>query len=546
MSTVFISHSSFDNAKALAVAQWLEQQGWADYFLDITPKRGLSPGERWQETLKRAADRCEAVVFLISPAWRDSKWCLAEFLLAKQLGKTIFGVLVEPTSIDTLPTEMTAEWQLCDLVSGAERQTFQVFRDQIVPPTRVSLAGAGLASLKQGLQNAGLDPAFFPWPPPTDPDRLPYRGLKALDADDAAVFFGREAPLIRALDTLRRMVESGKQLLVILAASGAGKSSFLRAGLWPRLTRDDRHFLPLPVIRPERAAISGQSGLVESLEKTFREYKLPKTRADLRERLTQPDGLIDLLTEVQSTAQQRLGPGAAPPTILIGLDQAEELFHKEGGDEADQLLDRLGQVLTPGTHNRPGAPKSVPRVILLAAIRSDSYERLQTASALTGIRQTPFNLPPLAPAEYKMVIEGPALRSTAAGRPLTIEPALTERLLNDADGADALPLLAFILERLLVDYGADGDLLLKEYEALGGLQGSLEAAVKEAWKDPGRDPVIPADETTRRRLLNQAFPVLVMLDHMTEKPKRRVATWERLPQATHPLLERLIAPRVSC
>ena len=27
------------------------------------------------------------------------------------------------------------------------------------------------------------------------------------------------------------------------------------------------------------------------------------------------------------------------------------------------------------------------------------------------------------------------------------------------------PLLAFILERVLIDYGADGDLLLKEYEA---------------------------------------------------------------------------------
>jgi hypothetical protein len=158
MSKIFISHSSQDNAKALALAQWLEQNGWADYFLDITPSRGLSPGERWQAALKTATDRCEAVLFLISPAWRDSKWCLAEFLLAKQLGKTIFGVIVEPTSIETLPKEMTAEWQLCDLISGEEQTRFQVFRDQIVPQTQVSLAGAGLASLKRGLQKAGLDP----------------------------------------------------------------------------------------------------------------------------------------------------------------------------------------------------------------------------------------------------------------------------------------------------------------------------------------------------------------------------------------------------
>lgn len=545
MSKIFISHSSHDNAKALAVAQWLERNGWADYFLDITPSRGLSPGERWQAALKAAQDRCEAVLCLISPAWRDSKWCLAEFLQAKQqLGKPVFGVMVESTPLDSLPKEMTVEWQLCDLVMGQERQHFHVVQDQIVPSTNVSLAGAGLAKLKQGLQKTGLNPSFFPWPPPNDPDRLPYRGLKALEVEDAAVFFGREAPLIRAMDTLRRMVGNGEQFFVILGASGAGKSSFLRAGLWPRLKRDDRHFLPLPVIRPERAAITGQSGLVESVEKTFREYKAPKTRAELRGILEKPEGLIGLLTDVQTHAQKRLGPGAAPPTILIGLDQAEELFNKEGGDEARQLLDLLGQLLTLGAHDQPGAPKSVPRVMLLAAIRSDSYDRLQTAPALSGSKQTPFSLPPLASAEYKMVIEGPAARSTTAGRKLTIEPALTEQLLRDAEGADALPLLAFILERLLIEYGADGDLLLKEYEALGGLEGSIEAAVKEAWKEPGGDPTIPADEATRSALLHRVFPYLVMLDHEADKPKRRVATWSFLPTETHSLLERLVTARL--
>ena len=80
----FISHSSQDNAKALAVAQWLEQNGWdKQYFLDITPSRGLSPGEGGLEALKTAADRCEAVLLLISPAWRDSKWCVTEFQLAQ-------------------------------------------------------------------------------------------------------------------------------------------------------------------------------------------------------------------------------------------------------------------------------------------------------------------------------------------------------------------------------------------------------------------------------------------------------------------------------
>ena len=148
MSKIFISHSSINNACALAVAKWLEENGWDDYFLDVEPSRGLAPGERWQEALKRAANRCEAVLFLISPAWRDSRWCLAEFLLAKQLGKTIFGVLIEPIPFDTIPPEMTAEWQLCDLVDGVGRSSFRVSYDPIVPRLKSPSQKRALPALK--------------------------------------------------------------------------------------------------------------------------------------------------------------------------------------------------------------------------------------------------------------------------------------------------------------------------------------------------------------------------------------------------------------
>src|SRR5215470_8444972 len=151
MSKIFISHSSANNAAALAVGQWLKTEGWADFFLDVSPSHGLTPGERWQEALKTATDRCEAVLFLISPAWRDSRWCLAEFLLAKQLGKKIFGVVIEATPLNTLPKEMTAEWQLCDVVSGLQRRTFRVASDPVVAEADVSFAEAGLAALRMGL-----------------------------------------------------------------------------------------------------------------------------------------------------------------------------------------------------------------------------------------------------------------------------------------------------------------------------------------------------------------------------------------------------------
>src|SRR4029079_13929320 len=62
------------------------------------------------------------------------------------------------------------------------------------------------------------------------------------------------------------MRSSGMEsLFVILGPSGAGKSSFLRAGLLPRLRQDDRQFLPLSIVRPERAVLTGELGLAASI-----------------------------------------------------------------------------------------------------------------------------------------------------------------------------------------------------------------------------------------------------------------------------------------
>ena len=147
-------------------------QGWDDLFLDLDPERGLKAGERWQAALKAAAERCQMVLFLISPAWAASRWCLAEFLLALQMNKRIFGVIVEPTPLADLPNEMTAEWQLVDLTAGANdyKATVELpFSDETAT---VTYTEDGLNRLKTGLLSAGLDPQYFPWPPQDDPEDL--------------------------------------------------------------------------------------------------------------------------------------------------------------------------------------------------------------------------------------------------------------------------------------------------------------------------------------------------------------------------------------
>jgi hypothetical protein len=85
MSRIFISHSSKDNFEAIALRDWLAAHGWNDVFLDLDPERGIAAGERWERALHEAANRCEAVIFLISANWLASGWCLKEYALARGL-----------------------------------------------------------------------------------------------------------------------------------------------------------------------------------------------------------------------------------------------------------------------------------------------------------------------------------------------------------------------------------------------------------------------------------------------------------------------------
>ena len=105
---------------------------------------------------------------------------------------------------------------------------------------------------------------------------------------------------------------------------------------------------------------------------------------------------------------------------------------------------------------------------------------------------------------YAEVIKGPARRLEGTKRALKIEEPLVDALLADieAGGAkDALPLLAFTLERLYVEQGGDGDLSLSEYEELGRVKGSIEAAVERTLKAADADAKIPRDRAARLALL---------------------------------------------
>ena len=149
---------------------------------------------------------------------------------------------------------------------------------------------------------------------------------------------------------------------------------------------------------------------------------------------------------------------------------------------------------------------------------------------------------------YAEVIKGPARRLEGTKRALRIEEPLVDALLADieAGGAkDALPLLAFTLERLYREHGGDGDLKLSEYEELGGIKGSIEAAVERALKAADADPKIPRDREARLALLRRGLiPWLAGIDPETGSPRRRIARLSEISAESRPLIDLLVEQRL--
>jgi WD40 repeat protein len=191
MARIFISHNSQDAKQAAALKRWLTDNGWDDTFLGIDSKDGLNPEELWKGTLSKAAGRCETVLCLVSPAWLGSHECLAEFRFAQYLKKHLIPVLIEPC--DKSKLGMLSEVQHFLLFGDGTQTTIRFdFHGQ---PTECAFLSDGLGCLKNSLRKAGIGAEYFPWPPDNEPDRAPYRGLKPLEAADAAVFFGRDAQI---------------------------------------------------------------------------------------------------------------------------------------------------------------------------------------------------------------------------------------------------------------------------------------------------------------------------------------------------------------
>jgi len=535
MSQIFVSASQKDEFEALAIRAWLNECGWSEIFLDLAPERTV---HSWEQALRENASRCESVLCLVSRNWLDSEWCRREYRFARKIDKPVVLALIEKLSTDELPAFARSAHRIAPIASDDEKRIFPVVRPGAQEERRVAFSSAGLERIRSGLTHVGLDPRLFSWPPENEADRAPYRGFAPLEAADAGVFFGRDESLIEALDAFRALRQSSSpRLFVLLGASGVGKSSFLRAGLWPRLARDDASFLPLPVIRPGLAAVGGASGFVAALAEAAESSRLDVSRAQIREAIAGgAEALRPLLRDLVERAAPR-SEGGRPQTLVVAIDQTEELFRAEGDDEGPRLLKLLRDLAT----------RDDPAVIVLFAIDSDWHDALERAKELDGLRRRVMALPPMRRDGWRAMIEGPAERLALSDRKFEIDPRLTQALLDDAEklDGDALPLLAFAMRQLYCACGEARRVTFADYVKFGGLDGAVEAAVKRAFAAADGDTRIPKDQEPRLSLLRRGvIPWLAHVDPDSRAPRSRIARAKDIPDDARPLVELLVEQKL--
>jgi hypothetical protein len=228
MPAIFISHSSVDRVVSDEVKSALARLGFERVFLDFDKATGIGAGDNWEKRLYEELSRCHAVLLVLTPAWLASKWCFVELAQARALGKMVLPVRCAPLGGQFVLPEV----QAVDLVDWN---------------------ADGMLRLEQRLRAISNELArgFT-----LDPNRPPYPGIAAFEAEDAAIYFGRDQESRAVIERLHaRRTQGGPRFVIIIGASGSGKSSLLKASVLPQLHSRPRLWVLLPEILPAKAPI---------------------------------------------------------------------------------------------------------------------------------------------------------------------------------------------------------------------------------------------------------------------------------------------------
>jgi len=349
--------------------------------------------------------------------------------------------------------------------------------------------------LRQKLARGGI----VAWPIATKGS--PYPGLQSFGPKHAPVFFGRARDITRAVEAWSEAGQRGAPFLIVVGASGSGKSSLARAGLVPRLTTPGVvaavDVWRVAALRPGDSPEGPLAALAHALmqgagdlpkEEEGRLAALPEiaagdyhTAGELGALLAHGDAasVKPVIAALDKVAQQEQRVQASERALrcdlVVLIDQLDELFSASVDAPARTAFARaLAQLVATG------------RVWVVATLRADLYELFLKDEILFGLKDkgAAYDLAPPVFADMAEAVRGPARAASLAWEPdpASREP-LDERIIRDIDRPDLLPIVQFVLDRLYQQREVrDREVVLTNaaYRALGTLDGAIETAAEAA------------------------------------------------------------------
>jgi tetratricopeptide (TPR) repeat protein len=326
----------------------------------------------------------------------------------------------------------------------------------------------------------------------------PYPGLEPYTQNRRGSFFGRERLISSSVSHLE---QQGNQILLIIGASGSGKSSLALAGILPRLMEiHDGVWLFGPRLTP------GAHPLAELAE-------------SIAQAIGRPDQAIEIGRSLVAKPEEALGRLAElcqGKPLMLFVDQFEELLTL-CRDASEQSA--FARVLCALSDPSPSASGFSCRILL--TLRTDHLARFENNNALKPlhIRLVGENneryLSAIGFGDIKRAIKEPAeevgLRFFPAG--------LVDQLASQTAGiSNGLPLLQFALRRLWNtrpknESGQPLDLvtenMVRELPDVEGALGTVAEGLFHKFSAP------------QKRICERLLLELMVLDESFEEPLRR-------------------------
>ncbi|WP_433271897.1 XRE family transcriptional regulator [Actinosynnema sp. CS-041913] len=169
----------------------------------------------------------------------------------------------------------------------------------------------------------------LPTPPSAEEGHPPYAGLAPYGTEDAEWFFGRD----RVLEDLEKRI-IGRRFVAVFGASGAGKSSLLRAGLVPRLPGPTVLTTPGELdVRPEKLDLGQDLIVVDQFEEVF------TLCPDAEQRAAFVDALLTARCRVVLGVRADFyGHCAQYPELIEALTDSQLLLGPMGPEELRQVI----------------------------------------------------------------------------------------------------------------------------------------------------------------------------------------------------------------